>query len=187
LIDGLAEAKPVAVPKPRIAIIAVVSIAVLCFAVAVGTAKHAPALSARVVEVVHTGYPLEVRVQVTNNSDYVYSPVIARMEVWTGKSWETYRNFSGDLSVSYGELSVSHNVPRRATDEINCFIDRSKPGERLRVVIEGYRTRSGLRSFLFRLRRRLLGGDQSIALNPLDPTPIIYVDTVAVTDEFRAP
>jgi hypothetical protein len=54
-------------PKPQIAFIAAASIAVQCLTVAVGTAKHTPALSARVVEVV-TGKALELRVLLTNSS-----------------------------------------------------------------------------------------------------------------------
>jgi hypothetical protein len=76
------------VPKPQIAIVAIVSIAVLYLAVAVGTAKHTPALSARVVEVVNTGNDLKVIVQVTNSTAYVYWPVPVGLEVWNGTSWD---------------------------------------------------------------------------------------------------
>jgi hypothetical protein len=74
------------VPKPQIAVIAVVSIAVVFFSVAFGTAKRAPALSAGVVEVFGTNDPLKVRVQLTNSTTYVYQPMPARLEFWSGSS-----------------------------------------------------------------------------------------------------
>jgi hypothetical protein len=81
----------------------------------------------------------------------------------------------------------NRNVPQRAVNDFRWVIITHQPGEHLRLVINGQRTKSGLSSFLFRLRRRLFNGDHSMSLSPLDRTPIECPDTVTVTDEFSVP
>jgi hypothetical protein len=167
------------VPKQQIAFIAAVSLAVLCLAVAVGTARRTPALSARVIGVIDTGTTLKVKVQLTNSTAYVYLPVATRLEVWNGMSWDTCRDLSSMI------LGGTHDVPQRSANDFTCeMIFTYRHGERFRLVIEGYRAMRGLGSFSFRLRRRLFHGDRAMSLSPLDPTPILIADTVAVTEEF---
>jgi hypothetical protein len=52
-------------PKLRIAIVAVVALAVLCLAFVVATSKRAPVLTVRVVEVTNAGGTLNVALQIT--------------------------------------------------------------------------------------------------------------------------
>jgi len=169
-------ANSVPVSKQKIAIIAAASIAILSLAVAVGTAKYTPALSARVVKVVNTGDDLKVIVQVTNSTAYVLRPVLARLEVWNGMSWDTCRD---------GWMWTI--CPQRSTNDFTCeMVSTNRPGKRLRLSIKGCRAFSGLHTLLLRLRIRL-AGNHAFSLNPFDPTPIQCADTAAVIVECRAP
>jgi hypothetical protein len=57
----------------------------------------------------------------------------------------------------------------------------------LRIIIVGNRVISSLRSYPFRLRKRLLREDTSMSLNPLDGTGYLSPFTAATTAAFKAP
>jgi len=166
--------------KPRVAILAAAAIAVLCLAAIVATAKHKPALSARVVTVETTTNALFLSVQLSNSGTYVYVTSPARIEIWNGRRWETWRELTSFMDV--------HDLPQHATKEFSyllpCTPAELRPNERLRLVIGGLRPQHGLRSFSLRLQIWLHGGAAS--LNPFDPEVALCPDT-AVTDEFKAP
>lgn len=167
-------------PKLRIAICAVIALAILCLAVAVATAKRAPALTARVVEVTSLNNGLNVRVRLTNSTAYVYVLFPFKLEVWSGGGWlpcKTPIILSNPPSL-YPHAASEFNWP---------ILVPSKPDARWRLVIESGVAKSGLQSFLLRLRLRLATRDRAFSLNPFDPTPITYGNTVAKTEAFTAP
>lgn len=79
---------------------------------------------------------------------------------------------------------VMANVPTAAPLRLQMTGVKELAGPHI-LLIGGHRARSVSQSFWFRLFQRL-PGYHAIPLNPFDPTPIIYADTIAMT-EFKAP
>jgi hypothetical protein len=150
---------------------AAVALAWLCVALAVGTAKHAPLLTARIVGMVSDAESIELSIQVSNRTPHVHLLHPAKVETWSNAGWKTCPD--GIVAFPQNDLALAG-----AAKTTCCAIKRFASGTHFRLVIEGQRPRSGLNSFLFRLQHRLVGRDHALSLNPLDPTPIMCADTL---------
>lgn len=171
-------------PKLRIAIATVVTLAVLCLGVVVATSKGAPVLTVRVVEVTDAGGTLNVKLQLTFTAKvpltYTNPPALflsAKLQTWNGHSWES------DSREGSEEFTDNGN----GSGDLNCHFTSFPSKGRLRIIIVCNREISSLRSYPFRLRQRLLREDHSMSLNPLDGTGYLSPFIGATTAEFRAP
>jgi hypothetical protein len=141
-------------------------------------------LTVRVAEVTDSGSTLNVKLQLMFTAKvpltYTSEPALflgAKLQNWNGHAWESSPRGGSDDFTDNGNGSA----------DLNCQFPSFPSKGRLRILIIGHRVISSLRSYPFRLRKRLLREDTSMSLNPLDSTGYLSPFTAATTAEFRAP
>jgi hypothetical protein len=167
-------------PKKRVAIAAVLVLALLAFAVALGTGKPSFGITVKCLRADRSGDLTRVSLEADNYTRHAYYVLPAKLQLWNGRKWEECRD-------GIAEFSQSGTVLPDANARASCVIKRFPSGSRLRVLVDCQRPRRGLQSFWLRIQLHILGEDHSISLNPFDSRVFICSDGVVASQEFVEP
>ena len=165
-------------PKRRIGLIAIATIAVLSVPFLFMWPKSSSGVTVRLVKVEREGGAVVARFDIKDNTSCHYVLRAVRLEIKDDTGWKKCSS----------SLSGFEDPPNNKVTRSNIYFTPQTPGSRLRLVADIQRARQGLGGFWDRLRLRLSTG-QKIPLNPFDDTYVLFTKeaTEVVTEEFLEP